>query len=110
MNARARGLRAIDAMVDMVRYTGGVGERWFAADVARSLDVPTGEVTHWIREGWLRASRIETPGGVMYRIRRRALRRAIMDYPQVSKAIMRAQLEKGLRDEAIEAQRKRSAG
>src|SRR5262245_53286303 len=90
MNARAREREAIWRLAELIRQAGRAGERYSAGAVAAMLGVPTGEVTSWIRNGWLRASRYEDAKGVRYAIKRSAIRRAIMDVPQVQKAILRA--------------------
>lgn len=66
---------------------GTAGMRYSAAEVARAMGLAPSTVVAWIKAGYLRASE-STHGG--YRIRHRAIRRALRDHPQVAQAAMRA--------------------
>lgn len=51
------------------------------------MGLPRATVTTWIERGWLKAAR-QRDG--TYRIRHRAIRRALRDFPQVAATAMRA--------------------
>lgn len=77
---------------DVTEWTGtagDAGERYSAHELARSLCVRRETVQLWIRKRWLRASVTVNRG---YRIRRRAVRRLLADYPSAADVVMRAQL------------------
>jgi excisionase family DNA binding protein len=59
-------------------------------EVAESLGVDPRTVEAWIERGWLNAS--WSADG--YRIRRKAVRRMLVDVPEVSNVVARAQLRK----------------
>jgi hypothetical protein len=71
---------------------GTAGMRYSAAEVAHAMGLAPSTVVAWIKAGYLRASE-STHGG--YRIKHRAVRRALRDHPQVARAAMRA-YERGL--------------
>jgi hypothetical protein len=66
---------------------GTAGIRYTAAEVARAMGLAPATVVAWIERGWLKAAR-QRDG--VYRIRHRAIRRALRDHPQVAATAMRA--------------------
>lgn len=70
----------------VVGWASGIpGERFSAYEVAKSWGVSSKLVLTWIAKGWLKAAR----GRYGYRIRMKALRRAIMDHPEIAEAVLR---------------------
>ena len=65
---------------------GTAGMRYSAGEVARAMGLAPATVVAWIRAGYLRASL----GHSGYRIKHRAIRRALRDHPQVARAALRA--------------------
>jgi hypothetical protein len=89
MNARVRA--RVDVLWEILRKNGLPGERYGENDVARWLGVSRATVVAWIERGWLVASRLRiSQGRGWYRIRRKALRRAIVEYPQIARTVLRA--------------------
>lgn len=93
MNARARV--RLDARVSilyrLLRESALPGERLSEGEAAQALGVTRHLVVSWIERGLLTASKLRISRGKgWYRIRRRALRRAIIEYPEVAKAILKA--------------------
>lgn len=72
---------------DWAVLPGTAGTRYTASEVARAMGLPRSTITSWIERGWLRAAR-QRDG--IYRIRHRAIRRALRDHPQVAATAMRA--------------------
>jgi len=108
VNARARV--RLDARVSimwrLLRETGVPGDRYSEGELARHLGVSTRLVVSWIERGYLRASKLRQAScRGSYRIRRRAVRRAIADHPQVMRAVLKAAFER-----EAEEQDARSAG
>ena len=66
---------------------GTAGTRYTASEVARSMGLELATVTGWIAAGLLMASQ-QRDG--TYRIRHRAIRRALRDHPQVARVAMAA--------------------
>lgn len=64
---------------------GIAGDRYTPAEVAQSLGVLPETVRAWIERGWLRAS-LTSYG---YRIRHKAVRRALRDIPEVARTVVR---------------------
>lgn len=69
---------------------GGPGERFTAAAVARHLGVHRSTVMRWIKRGWLRATETTRAG---YRIRRRSVRRLLLDYPSAARYVADARVK-----------------
>jgi excisionase family DNA binding protein len=91
MNARAREELRLLMWWRLCRDAGLPGERFSASELAKALGVPQETIVSWIERGWLRASKLRVSQGKgWYRIRRRAVRRAICDHPKVALAVMRA--------------------
>jgi excisionase family DNA binding protein len=89
MNARVRA--RVDVLWEILRKGGLPGERYGEGEVARALGVARTTVVAWIERGWLTASRLRiSQGKGWYRIRRRALRRAIIEHPEVARTVLRA--------------------
>jgi hypothetical protein len=66
---------------------GVAGTRYSAYEVAQAWGVSVSTVVSWIKRKWLTASETTNRG---YRIRLRALRRLILDYPSVAITIANA--------------------
>lgn len=81
-------------MLEWVELPGVKGMRYTATDVARSLGIEPGTVTHWIAIGWIKAS--AQPGG--WRIRKAAVRRCLRDYPEAARVVMRAAIKRAQRE------------
>lgn len=64
------------------------GERYSAEELAHGLGVRIQTITRWIRWGWLRATLSPKRG---YRIRRRAVRRLLNDFPSALLTVAKAQ-------------------
>jgi excisionase family DNA binding protein len=75
----------------IIAFAGQPGERYTLQDAAEALLVHEETVRRWIVRGYLRAA-CDHRG--VYRIRRRALRRALMDYPTVANDIAKAQVKR----------------
>lgn len=63
---------------------GVAGERYSASQVAEILGVGRQVVVRWIERGWLRASPTTNRG---YRIKRRAVRRLLSDFPSAARTV-----------------------
>jgi hypothetical protein len=91
MNARAREEVRRQIWWRLLREAGLPGCRWSANQLAQALGVLPETVVSWIEKGWLRASRLRVSQGQgWYRIRRRAIRRAICDVPAIQRAVIAA--------------------
>lgn len=75
----------------IIAFAGQPGERYTLKDAADALEVHEETVRRWIVKGYLRAG-CDRHG--VYRIRRKALRRALLDYPTVANDIARAQVKR----------------
>lgn len=74
---------------EWIGIAGNAGVRHTAAEVARGLGVSVRAVTTWIKRGWLRASPTTTGH---YRIKRRAVRRVLLEYPSVARQVADARI------------------
>jgi len=79
------------------RVSGVAGERFTTAEVAASWGVPRTTVVSWIERGLLVAAWTRHGG---YRIRLKALRRALMDHPEVAEAVLRPKLKRAKQQSA----------
>lgn len=78
---------------EWIQAPGIAGARYSASEVAGSLGVDLRTVVSWIERGWLRAARSSTGG---YRIRQRAVRRLLCDYPEAAERVAEASIRRTL--------------
>lgn len=70
---------------ELVEFPGRAGERHTPTGVADALGVPYGTVLEWLWAGWLKGH--FDPTTQRWWIRRKAIRRALRDYPAVAATV-----------------------
>jgi excisionase family DNA binding protein len=76
--------------MDYIELPGELGKRYTAGDVARGLGVSYATVLDWLKRGLIRGTR-DILG--RWRIRHRAVRRALRDHREVQSSVARARLD-----------------
>lgn len=67
--------------------SGEAGRRYSCSELARMLGVCQATVSRWVKRGWLKGAETTNRG---YLIRRRAVRRLLVDHPGAASTIMEA--------------------